>query len=181
MMNPAALTSLIFGVSLLGLYAWIALKPESAVSALRAYPRTVWPGRLLTVICMIWFARNLWMVDLGGFNELKKILYVAVPIGIYLIIVFIPDLLSVRGVCVFIVLGARPLLVETRWTGTPASFAVALFVYLLLIKSMFLVVYPHLWIRSVDWWKEHPEYRIPSIAVGGLAGAALTVCGLLSL
>lgn len=121
------------------------------------------------------------MVDLGGFNELKKILYVAVPIGIYLIIVFIPDLLSVRGVCVFIVLGARPLLVETRWTGTPASFAVALFVYLLLIKSMFLVVYPHLWIRSVDWWKEHPEYRIPSVAVGGLAGAALTVCGLLSL
>lgn len=181
MIHPAALTAFIFGAVLLGLYTWIAIKPLSALPALRAYPRTVWPGRILTVICVFWFARNLWQVDLGGFNDLKKILYAAVPIGIYLIVVFIPDLLSVRAAGAFILLAGQPLLVETRWSGEPASIAVAIIVYGLLIKSMILVAYPHLWIRSLDRWKDHPNKHLPLLILGWGVGAALLVCGLLSL
>lgn len=169
------------GVLLGLLYGWVAWKPASALPALRAYPRTVWPGRVLTAICVVWFAWNLWQVDLGGFNELKKLLVVLVPVGIFLITVFIPDLLSVRGLCVLVLLAGQPLLTATRWSGTPASPAVALFVYVLLIKAMVLVVYPHLWIRGLDWWQNHSELRRSGIVSGAVVAAALLISGLVSL
>jgi len=181
MIHPAATTSLLMGISLLAFYAWVTFKPDTALLALKAYPRTVWPGRIFTAVCLVWFARNLWQVDLGGFNDLKKLLYVAVPVGICLIVVLLPDLLSVRGLCVFFLLAGQPLLIATRWSGTPASLAVALMTYLLLIKSMVLVVYPHLWNRGITWWENHPESRKPGLGAGVLVGCLLVGSGLLSL
>lgn len=180
-MNPAALTSMIFGALLLLLYGGIAWKGGTVLSALENFPRSVWPGRILTAVCLVWFARNLWQVDLGGFNDLKKLLYAAVPVGIYLVIVYIPDLLSVRGVCGLVLLGAQPLLVATRWTGTPASLAVGIVTYVLLVKCMVLIVYPHLWKRSLRWWRAHEEVQLPGLLLGGAVGMTLLVCGVLSL
>jgi len=180
-MNSAALASISFGILMLLLYGGIALKPQPTVAALGRFPRTVWPGRVLTVVCLTWFAFNLWKVDLGGFNGVKQALYVAVPVGIYLVIVYIPDLLSVRGVCGLILLAAQPLLIATRWTGTPASIAVAVFVYMLLLKAMILMVYPHLWIRSLRWWNATPGMKLPALALGVAVGAAMVLCGVFSL
>jgi hypothetical protein len=180
-MNSAAFASISFGLLLLLLYGSLAFRPQPSIAALGRFPRTVWPGRLLTVMCLTWFAFNLWKVDLGGFNGLKQALYVAVPVSIYLVIVYIPDLLSVRGVCGLILLAAQPLLVATRWTGTPASMAVAVFTYILILKAMMLMVYPHLWIRSLRWWKDTPAMKLPALALGGAVGAVLILCGVLSL
>ena len=180
MSNTAALVSVGLGLGLCALYAWVAFSP-SALKVLRAYPRTVWPGRILAAICLIWFARNLGQVDLGGFNSLKKLLFVAVPLGIYLITVYIPDLLPVRGLCVLFLLAAQPILTAVRWSGTPASIAVGIFVYALLVKSMILVVYPHLWIRGMDWWEDHPQARRPGLRAGMFLGLALAISGAVSL
>jgi len=180
MPNIAALTSLGLGIALCALHAWIMWRPQEALPAFRRFPRTVWPGRILAAVCMLWFARNLWQVDLGGFNSLKNILYVAAPTGIYLVVVFLPDLLSVRALFAFFLLAAQPALVAVRWSGTPASWAVGLFVYALIVKSMILIVYPHLWIRSLDRWEARPEVRKPFLAVGVLMGLALVACGAVS-
>lgn len=180
MSNPAAIASLALGLVLCALYAWVGFLPAKALPALRAFPRKVRIGQILTGICLIWFAWNLGKVDLGPFNPLKNLLYVAAPLGIYYVLVYTPDLLAVRGVCVLVLLAGQPLLIATRWTGTPASWAVGILVYAMLIKAMVLVVYPHLWIRSLNRMEKEPKLLRSGLILGGVIGVAMIIAGAVS-
>lgn len=177
----APFISLAFGVVLLVLYGWMILVPQKALAAFRLYPRSIWPGRILVTISVIWFAFNLNQVDLGGFNTLKKALWVLVPVTCYLIVTFIPDLLSVRGFCTFCLLAGKSVLIAVRWQGGPAPIAVALLIYLLMVKCMFLVVYPHFWLRGIDWMEAYPGRRKAMLFLGMAIAVALIVSGFISL
>lgn len=181
MSNPAAIASILIGVTLCALYAWVGFLPAKALPALRAYPRKVRIGQVLSGICILWFAWNLSKVDLGPFNQLKNLLFVVAPVAIYFVLVYTPDLLAVRGACVLVLLAGQPLLIATRWTGTPASWAVGLMVYALLIKAMVLVVYPHLWIRSLDRMEREPKLLRSGLIFGGVLGLAMIVVGAISI
>jgi hypothetical protein len=176
----ASLFSMLLGAALLLLYSGLLLAPAPLLRGLRAFPRSVFPARLLTAVCLVWFAQNLWQVDLGAFNPAKRALFVVVPVGWYLITTYLPDLLAVRGLCALLLLAGRPLLVMTRWQEGPASIAVGLLIYAVMIKSMFLVVYPHLWLRGLNWLEARPLRLRAAASVGLALGAALLVCGLLS-
>lgn len=140
------------GVVLAALYGFVLLKPSAAHNGLMAWPRARIPAVILTVVAVAWFAHNLWFVDFGRFSEpLRIALLVGVPVCSFLIITFIPDLLAVRGLCALMLLAGNPLLVQTRWHGSAAQWAIGLLVYAVMIKAMILVVYPHLWKRGVSW------------------------------
>ncbi|MGA0334311.1 MAG: hypothetical protein ACO3NW_10185 [Kiritimatiellia bacterium] len=177
----APLVSICFGIFFLLFYGWMWLMPEPSDRALRAYPRSVWPARILVAVSMVWFCYNLNQVDLGRFNDLKTGLWVLAPVGTFLVIHFIPDLLAVRGLCTVALLAGQPLLVAVRWHGSPAQHAVALLIYLLMIKCMILVVYPHLWIRGIDFWTVRPGLRKKLLSGGIFLGLTMLVCGLISL
>ena len=177
----APFISLAFGVVLFALYGWTMQAPEKALAAYRLYPRSIWPGRILMAISVIWFAYNLNQVDLGGFNTLKKALWVLVPVICYLIVRFIPDLLSVRALCTFCLLAGKSVLIAVRWQSGPAPIAVALLIYLLMVKCMFLVVYPHFWLRGISWLEAKPGRLKPMLFSGMAVAVALIVSGFLSL
>lgn len=181
MILNASVVSLVLGGLLFCLYLWMLAAPSAAFAAFRRYPRSIWPGRVLALISLVWFAYNLNQVDLGGFNSLKKALWVAVPVSGYLILTFIPDLLSVRGLCTFCLLAGKSVLIAVRWQGGPAPIAVALLVYLLMIKCMFLVVYPHFWLRGLNWLDADPLRRKSLLATGLLVAGGLMLAGILSL
>ncbi|WFB34413.1 hypothetical protein P3T73_09590 [Kiritimatiellota bacterium B12222] len=176
----APFVSIYCGVLLLALYGLCLLKPDATFSAFRRFARSVWPGRILVAICLIWFALKLNNVDVGRFNELKKALWVAVPAVFYLIITFIPDLLSVRGICLFMLLAGQSILIAVRWQEPLASYAVGLLVYALIIKSMFLVVYPHYWIRSIQKLETNLKLRKIALFSGVGMSVVLILCGVLS-
>ncbi len=177
----APFVSIYFGALLLAFYVWMWRKPAQSQAAMIAFPRTVWPGRVLIAISVAWFAYNLNQVDLGRFNNLKMALWVAVPLGIYLITQYLPDLLSVRGLCTFCLLGGQSVLVAVRWHGSISQTAVALFVYVVMVKCMFFVLYPHLWIRAVKWMEAEPKRRQGALLSGFAVAAALLICGIVSL
>ncbi len=180
-MISAALVCLALGAVLIAFHLWVLLCPSTARALLDAYPRSIWPGRIFTAICLVWFAYNLWQVDLGGFNVHKRLLYGVVPIGIYLVVTYIPDLLSVRGLCCFMLLAGNPVLTATRWQDTIASVAIGVAVYVLLIASMVLAVYPHLWKRGLqNLYADARRLRIWLYSGMG-AGGILLLCGVLSL
>lgn len=181
MPTTAPFISMYIGLVLLAVYAFSFLRPQAAFAAFRAFPRSVWPARALVALCLVWFALNLNQVDLGGFNVAKRLLWVAVPLGYYLITTFIPDLLALRGLCTFFLLAGNSVLIAVRWHGSPAHFAVALLVYLLLIKSMFLVVYPHLWFRGINWLEANTKRRKIWLGAGMGLAAVMIVCGAVSL
>ena len=171
---------LLIGLVLMGLYGWMWKAPGQADRLLRAFPRAVWPARVLAVIAVVWFGLNLREVDLGGFNPAKQALWVVVPAGIVLVLRFIPDLLAVRGLCAIVLLAAKPVMTFARWHGTPASLAVVILCYVLIVKAMILMVYPHLWIRGLNRLRDCPRCRVRVSAAGMLVGAALVVAGVLS-
>ena len=177
----APLVSIYFGILLLALYVWIWRMPVQSGALLKAFPRAVWPARVLIAISLVWFAYNLNQVDLGRFNSLKVALWVLVPVGIYLITHYIPDLLAVRGLCIFCLLAGQSVLVAVRWHGSVSQFAVALFLYAVMVKCMFLVVYPHFWIRAVKWMESDSKRRQGALLAGSGIGAILLICGLISL
>ena len=177
----APFVSIYFGVLLLVFYVWMWRMPVPAMAALKAYPRFVWPGRIFIAISVAWFAYNLNQVDLGRFNTLKTALWVVAPVGIFLITRYIPDLLSVRGLCTFCLLAGQSVLVAVRWHGTISQIAVALFVYIVMVECMVLVVYPHFWIRGVKWIEVVPKRRQGTLIAGSGIAFALFICGLISL
>lgn len=172
--------ALAIGVLLTGFYGWMWKCPEQAHRQLEAYPRSSLPAQVLLGITLIWFAWNLWQVDFGPFSKFKNLLYGAVPLGYYLIWTYTRDLLAVRTLCFFLLLAGNPLLIETRWHGSPAQFAVGILVYLVMIKSMVLVVYPHLWKRGVRWMYASAS-RARTLSLSGVGvGAVLILCALIS-
>lgn len=172
---------LLLGLVLIGFYAWMWKAPGQADRVLRAFPRSVWPARILTVITLFWFGLNLREVDLGGFNPAKQALWVLVPAGMVLVIRYIPDLLAVRGLCALLLLAAKPVMNFARWHGTPASTALVILCYVLIVKAMFLMVYPHVWFRVLNRLRDCPSCRRRLLGVGMGVGAVLAVAGLLSL
>jgi len=164
-MSTAAQFTFFIATLLLLLYGWMLLSPASFRAAMTRYPRSRIPGLILTFLALLGFAWNLWGVDFGGLSVLKRLLIPAVPVGWYLITKYLPDLLSVRSLAAVLLLAGNPLLVHTRWQGTPASYVFGGLVYVLVVKALFLVAYPHLWIRSLNWTFATPRRaRIPAFA-----------------
>ncbi len=181
MPTSAPFISIYFGLVLLAVYGFSFVKPKAALAAFRAFPRSVWPARVLVAVCLVWFALNLNQVDLGGFNVTKRLLWVAVPLGYYLVTTFIPDLLALRGLCTFCLLAGNSVLIAVRWHGSPAHYAVALLVYLILVKCMFLVVYPHLWFRGLNWLEAATKRLKIALGAGMGLAVVMILCGLISL
>ncbi len=175
-MTTAAQCTFALGTLLLCLYAWMLLHPVTFRAALSRYPRSRIPGLLLSFLALSGFAWNLWGVDFGGLSILKRLLIPAVPLGWYLITRYLPDLLSVRSLAAVLLLAGNPLLVHTRWQGTPASLLFGVLVYLLVVKSIFLVAYPHLWLRALQWSFQNPRR---AKTLGGLGvGFSLFMLGI---
>lgn len=166
-MTTASLVALILGILLILEAGLLWKAPDRVRGAFMAYPRMRLPAQVLTALCLIWFARNLWLVDFGGFSFLKNGLYLAVPLGWFLIVTYIPDLLAVRALCGLLLLGGNPLLVAVRWQGFP-SWVVGILIYVVMVKAMFLAVYPHYWKRGGVWLFAKPG-RVRTAAAGEAA------------
>jgi len=179
-MSHTPAIALALGLFLALFHGWIWLRPAMAQRELLAYPRRVLPARVFLAVALVWFAYNLWQVDFGPFSVYKPLLYALVPIGYVLVSTWLPDLLAVRSLCFVLLLAGNPLLVITRWHGSPGQIAIGIFIYLLMVKCMVLVVYPHLWKRGVHWAYARPR-RAQAFALGGLGLAAVfLLCGALS-
>jgi hypothetical protein len=176
-MFNASNVAILLGVLVLLDNLFLLLKPDLVREALMAYPRMKLPGQVLTAVCLVWFAWNLWHVDFGGLSDLKKLLFIAVPVGWYLIVTYIPDLLSVRALCCLLLLAGNPILVVVRWQGFP-SWVLGILIYVVMIKAMFFAVYPHFWKRGTRWLFETPERPKAMAALGFIASFLLILSGI---
>lgn len=180
-MSIPALISCAFGLVLLAFYLWMWKGPASFHKALMAFPRNLPVGLVLCSIALAWFGYNVSLVDFGPFSPAKNALFVALPFFLFCMWKYIPDLLAVRGLAYVILLAGNPVLVAVRWHGSFAHYAVALLVYVLMIKFSILIIYPNLWKRGVGWLYASEARRIKSSFAGLLLSAVMIVAGLASM
>ena len=119
------------------------LRPDVLRVWLDRFPRSAWPGRLLTAIGLPWAAYfQLVTPPVAGNDLLVKIVMGLVPVAFILIMIFLKELLSVRALGGILLLAAAPLLKEARLHDSSFSVAITLITYVFIVIGIIWVLSP---------------------------------------
>ncbi len=161
--------------ALLGLSSY-----DGVVKWVKAFPRSVWPGRALVAVDMIWVAWLLIDMHFGSFEYLEKWIYPACPVAIILICVFVDELLAPRALGGLLLLLPAPILVAARWHPSAWRYVMIVLAYAVSIKGILLVLAPYRFRKWMEWFVKRPssaKHACYAVLVLGLflVGLAFTV------
>ena len=137
------MAAFVSGAALLLAFLPLALFPVKAGALLAAFPRSIWPGRILTVVDVVWFA--FYALD-AGFPWVaanKWAVFVGALLLMAVVMVFVDELLSVRALGAFLLLAAQPLLDAAFPCASAWRLVVTVFAYALVIAGCTLVWSPY--------------------------------------
>jgi len=120
------------------------LKPETVRRGLRAYPRSVWPGRMLATVDLAGAAYAFSFLHLGPFDPFKIHLWWIAPVAIWLTVVYLDELLSVRALGGLLLLVASPVLAVARWHPSAWRLVISVLAYLWILSGLIFLLAP--------WW-----------------------------
>ena len=177
-------TGLVLAVFLIAVHALMLARPKPMQDLLVRFPRNPMAGQILLGIGLGWF----WLLvapdglgklsaltmDLGEFNNAKRILRVLAPVALVLIVISVRDFLAVRALGLCGLMAAAPLL-EAAFLKDPASrLLVPIYAYVMLTASMFFVGMPYLFRDAVAWVTADSK-RWFAFSVGGLGYGIVTL------
>ena len=168
-MSTLAVITLILGLLAICGGGFAVKSPETMRSALEKYPRSVWPGRILLAIDMIWSAYAVNQLHLGGFDPLKIHLMWLAPVLIGVGAIYLDELLSVRALGGLLLLAVGPILAAVRDNGLGWGVIISVLCYLWIIAGLFFVLEP--------WWFRRVFKRFEAPATLRTAGIAKMVAG----
>ncbi len=140
--------------------------PSSVRAGLLAFPRSRWPGWVLTVLCVFWVS---WVVShaaLGRFEGLKPLIPFAAILLMAAVVYFMDELLSPRALGGLLLLLANPVLNGVRWVDSSWSLVASFITYVWVVIGCALMLNPWLFrkmtlrltgseatLRSAGWLK----------------------------
>ena len=156
-----------FGVLMAAMALITLLAPEALHRALKTFPRSVWPARILLVVCALWAAWLIYITPMGTLASYKKFMLGFTPIGAWLIYKHLDELLAPRALGGLLIFVAAPLLDGLRDWDLAWRLISTVTVYIMVIKGMTLVLFPYMFRKSVEYWDAHPVlWRImPGVAL----------------
>lgn len=141
-MSELSITSLWIGLLALAIGVISLLKPSRVLVGTERFPRSVWPGRILAAIDLIWAAYNLTLMHLGMFDAWKVHLYWIVPVAIYLCVKYLDELLSPRALGGLFLLAAGPVLAAARWNPSDWRLVITVIAYLWILLGLTFLLEP---------------------------------------
>lgn len=142
------------------------LAPARIRAGVAAFPRSVWPGRILAAIDLVWAAYELSLMHLGMFDAWKVHLYWLTPVAIFLCIKYLDELLSPRALGGFLLLLAGPVLDIARWHPSQWRLVVTVFAYVWILLGLTFLLSP--------WW-----FRRIAVPLTGAGDTAVRITGAL--
>lgn len=185
---PLNIVGYVLAAWLIALHLWMFLKKEDSKDFFRKLPRNNVLGPWFLGAGMLWF----WLLitpfklgflsslqmDLGEFNNAKKILSLLVPIAAYGMIVHVKEFLTVRGLGLLGLMVAAPLLYAAYLEPPVSRLLVPIFAYVLIFKALFWVGMPYTMRDAINWaLKTDGRYRALTIAGLGY-GVAVLICAI---
>ena len=172
------------GALLLAAGAPGVVAPGPAARAWRAFPRSIWTGRVLTVVAMGW--TTLWLPFMllefvpGLAPSLLPWLQVFLPVSIVGICIAIPELLACRSLGLLFVLAPTPLLTAAQYHPSSWRYLVIALAYAMVVSGMFFIARPWLARDAALWTASTPRRtRAVSLALAAL-GLVLLLCAALA-
>ncbi len=144
--------------------------PETVRRGLERYPRSVWPGRILAAVDLIWAAHAINLMHLGGFDPWKVHLYWLAPACIVLAVLYLDELLSVRALGGLLLLAAGPMLNAARWHPSAWRLIIPVIAYCWISFGLLWLLEP--------WWFRRMAQRVRSLGVIRAAGIAKIAIGI---
>jgi hypothetical protein len=152
--------------------------PEMVRRGLADFPRSVWPGRILLAVDMVWSAYGVTQMHLGGFDAWKAHLYWLAPVLIVVGCLYLDDMLSVRALGGLLLLAAGPMLAAARWHPSLWRLVISVLAYLWIVAGLFFVLEPWWFRRAMRCFRSPAAIRAAGLSKVVL-GAALVALALM--
>ena len=148
------------------------LAPAPAEKLFKAFPRSVWPGRVIMALCVVWAVIWLVIMPFEFLKILHPYLWIITPLFIAGTWFFIPDLLSCRAFGCLAALVATPMLSAAQWHPSFFRYFIIVYAYALAIFGMYYIALPYL-VRDHITWTFAKPLRTRAVS------AALTFLGVI--
>ena len=130
--------------------------PAALRNGLSAFPRSKWPGWILTAACMFWVSWTISHAALGRFEVVKPYVPVLAVLTFAAIVYFLDEMLSPRALGGLLLLVANPILNGVRWADSAWRFAPAAIAYAWVVAGCALVLHPWLFRRMAERFASTP-------------------------
>ena len=150
-MSELSIASLLIGLLALTAGGISLAAPARVRTGLAAFPRSIWPGRILAAIDLAWAAYELSLMHLGMFDAWKVHLFWLTPVAIALCVVYLDELLSPRALGGLLLLAAGPVLNAARWHPSDWRLIVTVIAYLWIVLGLVFLLSPW-WFRRISVW-----------------------------
>lgn len=177
-MTNFAWMSIITGIVLAGMGMVTLIRPDRVTVALHRFPRSVWPGRILVAVDLIWVAWVVSHASLGRFEWVRPYVWPLAGAGFFLVIHFMDELLSSRALGGLLLLLGNPVLNAGRWLDNPWRLVMVVLVYLWVIAGMVLLLSPFRFRKTVEWMVRQGGRLRTAAGISLLTGIVVIVLAL---
>ncbi len=150
-MSELSIVALFIGLFALVVGGISLAAPARVRAGLDAFPRSIWPGRILAAVDLVWAAYNLTLMHLGMFDAWKIYLYWLVPVAIFLCVKYMDELLSPRALGGFFLLVAGSVLNIARWHPSDWRLVITIIAYLWILLGLTFLLEPWWFRRLMPW------------------------------
>lgn len=150
-MSELSIVAFLIGLLALAIGGVSLAVPAQVRAGLDAFPRSIWPGRILTAVDLVWAAYEMTRMHLGMFDAWKIHLVWLVPVAIYLCVKYMDELLSPRALGGLLLLAAGPVLNVARWNPSDARLVITLIAYFWIGLGLLFLLSPWWFRRLVPW------------------------------
>lgn len=167
--------SAVFGAVVAALAVPGVAKPAAAARLWRAFPRSVWPGRVMAAVALVWTAAwaPLFIVEFvpSAAPRLFPLLQFVLAGMVVATCVALPDLLSCRAAGMLMLLVPTPILSAAQWHPSPFRYLAIAVSYAMVVAGMFATARPWL-LRDAVLRANSTESRTRAVSAAFLVLAA---------
>jgi hypothetical protein len=175
---PMKPVGILLGLLLLGAHLWAWRNAAQAKAFLRAFPRHYGWGAALLTVDFLWGMLVLAHMDMGEFFFLRKWFLMLVPVGFFLVLIFVKEFLAVRALGSLLLLVAGPVLASAFLQPQLTRLLLPILAYAWIIAGMFFVGMPFLMRDGITWLLARESRWQLAIWSGVAYGAALLALAL---
>ena len=146
--------------------------PGAVRSALQVFPRSKWPGWILTAVCVFWITWVVRHAALGRFEVVKPVVPALGFLTLGAIVWLLDELLAPRALGGLLMLVANPMLMGIRWADSAWKFVIVAIAHAWVIAGCALMLHPWLFRKLAAPYTGAPK-RLRWVGLGKLVGGGV--------
>ena len=160
---------LVLGGLLGAVYLTAVISPGRGRSWVRQFPRHRIAGIVLTAVDLVWAAYLLYHARVELIVRFRMALFILAPLGFFLIITHMEELLASRALGGFLMLIPAPVLHAARMSHSDWWYVPSVLAYVLAVLGIIFFLSPYRFRTMAAYWVESDQ----RCRTGGLLGVAV--------